>query len=181
MAELDIASETYEVYADVEFADIFLAADVRRAASWAALADDEDAKGRGLVSGTRALQRLVGWTDGVPSITTPPLAVQQATAMLAADMLSDPDLGDTPGTASNIKRVRGGPAEVEFFRALEGRPLPAGVWDLLASAGLLGSAADPGAGGAYVGGIRSRSHFDDDCGVVPWRDTGDWGGSGCGQ
>jgi hypothetical protein len=125
---VDIGAETYDVYADVDFADLYLAADIQRSAAWAAL--DTDTKGKALVTATRLLMRLQ-WKDGVPDIDGPPAEVQQACALLAADIAAQPKLGDSGSTASNVKSVGAGSARVEFFRPTEGAPLPTAAFDLL--------------------------------------------------
>lgn len=179
MPSVDIGAETYPAYADQDYADVFLLADARRSASWAARTPDT--KGRGLVTATRLLQRQTGWTDGAPDINDPPEAVKEVTSMLADDILAKPLLGDDARqVGSNVKRAKGGPAEVEFFRAIPASTiLPQYVIDLLLAAGLW-SGSDSGDGGPVVSGVRSASHFPDECGdVVPWRDTG-WPGVGCG-
>lgn len=164
-----IDGDTYDVYADTDFADAWLKADVSRAAAWAAITDD-DIKGRGLVSATRVLQSYPGWTDGVPDIADPPEAVQQAASMLAADLIAKPALQANPTGASNVKRAKAGSAEVEFFYpSSSGTPFPSDIWALLIAAGLVGGAADSGSDGFYASGLRQRSHFG-----PPWCDEPEW-------
>jgi hypothetical protein len=126
---VDIGAETYDVYADVDFADIYLAADVLRSPIWDALTVAGD-KEKALVTATRLLTRLQ-WKDGVPDITAPPAEVQQAAALLAADIAAQPKLGDSASSGSNVKSVGAGPARVEFFRPVEGNVLPSAAFDLL--------------------------------------------------
>lgn len=160
MPTADIGSETYSVYADQEFADAYLGADVKRADVWAARSNT--LKGRGLVSATRLLQRQ-SWVSGTAPLILAPsdpdysLPVSQATAMLAADILSDPELTNSGSTESNIKKVDADGTSVEFFRGTSGTPLPPGPWDLLR--GLLGSAVS--LGGGYLSGGDFPSRFDD--------------------
>lgn len=155
MPDIDVGDFTYSTYADVEFADEYLSADVERATTW--MARSELDKGRGLVSATRLLQRM-GWASGeAPSTDAAPSPVPEATSMLAADILTTPALSSGSGTGSNTKRVKAGSAEVEFFRPVEGTPLPQAVWDLLRP--LLGGTASAEAWG-LVGGTDQCSRFD---------------------
>ena len=71
MATVDIGSNSYEAFADADFADEYLAADILRADSWAILSDDN--KGRALVSATRFLLALP-WCAEAPSPSAEPSA-----------------------------------------------------------------------------------------------------------
>jgi hypothetical protein len=162
-ATVDIGAETYDVYADVDFADIYLAADVLRADFWASLTTAGD-KERPLVSATRLLQRLQ-WKDGVPDITAPPEVVKAATALLAADIAALPKLGDSGSTSSNVKAVGAGSARVEFFRPVEGSPLPSAAFDLLRDLLGVGDSSDPaldntayGSSGCYPSRFDPRDY-----------------------
>lgn len=144
MADVTIGATTYKAFEDVAGADLHLAADVARAASWALKSDD--AKGRGLVSATRMLLALP-WCDTAPDPATDPApdVVQEVTAELASDLLDKPKLfADATGN-SNVKSAKAGSAQVEFFAPVEGGPpLPRALWDRLVAAGLvcLNSAGD---------------------------------------
>lgn len=165
MATITIGSGTYDSFSDVAFADTYLGADVARAASWAARSTDD--KGRGLVTSTRVLSRL-NWIDGVPDFTAPPVAVKEATAVFAADILTKPALASTPGTEQTKKRVKAGSAEVEFFKQDPGTvlPVPKYVFDILMAAGLIGGTADAGFIAPYVSGSDFPSRFTYDDPVV---------------
>lgn len=152
--DVDIGSDTFAAFADVDFADSFLVGDVARAVPWAAF--DDDQKGRGLVSATRMLQQL-GWCpDPPPDPAGPdiPPEVQQATAMLAADLLAKPKLFADASGDSNVKSVKAGSAQVEFFSPTSGGPpIPQAIWTMLLNAGLVGCGSDDGTNeGAYVSG-----------------------------
>ena len=141
MPQVTVGSFDFDSYIGLDEADEYLAGDVARATDWAI--KNEDARSRALSSATRMLQRLV-WNDGVPPIDGAPEIVQQVTAMLAADLLADPDLFNDGSGASNVKSVKAGSASVEFFSpAAGGTPIPRWLWDLLVAAGLVGI---PGAG-----------------------------------
>lgn len=162
MASVTINVVDYPVYADADFADAYLAADVSRAAPWDALAADD--KSRALVTATRLLQRQ-SWRDGVVPTTDDPVAevVAQATSLLAIDIVAKPTLGDDGSTSSNIKSVGGsGVPTVEFFSPVRGNPLPPAAFALLR--GLLGPASsmsDPALDGtAYGCSPWQRSRFD---------------------
>jgi hypothetical protein len=163
IATVSVNGNDYQVYADLEFADEYLGGDVARADNWEALDEDPD-QGRALVTATRLLQRQ-SWRDGVPSLDDPPLIVQQATALLAADISAKPALGDSGSTGSNVKSVGAGSAKVEFFRPTAGTPLPQAAYDLLGD--LLGpptgAATDPSLDGtAYGSEFWRHSRFPPD-------------------
>lgn len=160
MAEVTINGKAYEAFADIEFADDYLAADAARADAWDERDDDPD-KARGLVSATRLLLRDVPWKDGPPDLTVPPEAVKQATALLAADILAKPALADKASTGSNVKRVSAEGTGVEFFRGDDSAvtPLPSAAWNLLLAAGLIGTGAGALEGGAFYSGGCQESRF----------------------
>jgi hypothetical protein len=153
MPQIDIGSETYDVFADLDFADPFLAGDVMRAGPWATRNDD--AKGRGLVSATRMLLSLP-WCDEVPGFDDAPAVVQEVTSMLASDLLAKPKLfADATGN-SNVKSAKAGSASVEFFSPVSGGPpIPTSLWNMLLNAGLMcpGKLGDGTLEGAIVTGI----------------------------
>lgn len=133
MVDVVIGAAVYDGYADQSTADAFLAADFARATAWAALTNDQ--KGQALVSATRRLDRLkwlgektsavqpLQWPrtgtvdcDGVAvPDSTVPIAIIHATILLAADITAKSSLEDDTSTATNIKRVRAGRVEIEFF------------------------------------------------------------------
>lgn len=140
MAKVYIDVNVYDSFADIDHADAYLAADVTRAALWGALGEDD--KGRALVTATRLLLRQ-SWIDGTPSLETPPDVVKDAAALIAADVVAKPAVADG-ANGSNVKAVGAGSARVEFFRPVEGAPLPPAAFLLLRD--LLGSgssASDP--------------------------------------
>lgn len=156
MATITISGNDYSSYASVAEADAYLAADVARYAAWAAL--DTDDKGRALVTASRYLYAL-DWVDGPPSYDTPPSAVVEATALFAADIAAKPSLGNDASTGSNVKRVKGGEAEVEFFRPTAGAALPSYLLRLLGE--LLGTDVTWAEGGTAYGSENCQvSRFD---------------------
>jgi hypothetical protein len=159
MAEVAIGSCFYSTFAEVEEADEYLAADMKRYSGWAALSADD--KARALVTATRYLDGLV-WLEP-PAYDNPPQAVKEANALLAADIAAKPTLGDDSSTGSNVKRVKGGEAEVEFFRPTSGTALPSYLLRLLG--GLLDSDPTWAEGGTAYGS--------DDCYTSRFEKT-DW-------
>jgi len=159
MAKVDVGSETYDSFATLDFADVFLGGDVLRAGLWAIR--NEDARGRGLVSATRLLMRLP-WKGGVPSLDETPDVVQEVAAMLAADMVAKPRLFADASANSNVKTAKAGSAQVEFFQPVgDAPPLPLALWTMLLTAGLVSGGTDPGEGenaGAIVTGISDGCH-----------------------
>lgn len=170
MVELTLGGNAYDSFSSVADADLFLAGDVVRAAAWALREDDP--KMRGLISATRMLLALP-WCDTAPDPTVDPVdpIIAEVVAMLAADLLAKPKLfADATGN-SNIKSVKAGSAQVEFFSPVAGGPpLPLALWNRLLAAGLvcLGEAGSSLNEGAFVSGAS-------DCrrplyGRLPW----DW-------
>ncbi len=160
MAELDIAGNDYVSYAELDYADEYLAGDLLRADDW--LARPEVTRKRALVSATRLLMRLQ-WRAGPPSLEETPQVVQDATCLLAADIAKKPAQGDSAQTGSNVKAVGAGSARVEFFRPTEGQVLPQAAFGLLRDLlgqddALLGGVGEASAFGSCAG---QRSRFDD--------------------
>lgn len=159
MPLVDVTGEEYGSYTTLDNADLYLAADAARAVVWATRTENE--KGRGLVSATRTLQRLSWAAGSPPAIDVAPVAVQDATAMLAADILTSPELaGGASAGASNVKRAKAGSAEVEFFRPVAGTILPLDILSLLGV--LLGNSGGTSVSlFGIVGGNDFGSRFDD--------------------
>lgn len=169
MASVVILGNSYPSYESVTDADLFLAADVKRATAWAVRTTDQ--KGQGLAGATRLLMQI-SWCGGtVPDIDAPPLAVADATAMLAADGLLKPSLFSSPSGNSNIKVAKAGSVQVEYFRPVDtAAPLPDDIWALLTSAGLVGCPPDPSPDdGPYASGLY------DGCGPRPGSCCDGWG------
>lgn len=155
MATITISAVEYQSFASVAEADSYLAADMSRYAAWALLTADN--KGRALITASRYLATL-DWLDGVPSYDTPPAVVVEATALFAADIAAKPSLGNDASTGSNVKRVKGGEAEVEFFRPTSGSALPSYLLRLLGA--LLGTDVTwPEGGTAYGSDPCQESRF----------------------
>jgi hypothetical protein len=128
MPTVTINAVDYDVYADVDAANEFLAADFG-ATLWRAEAD-EDQKARALVSSTRLLNRL-NWagdkTDVDQSLAWPrtgfsdvdedtiPQGVVDASIVLAKLIHAGSSVDSSGDQASNIKRLKAGSVEQEFF------------------------------------------------------------------
>lgn len=157
MAKVDIGSETYDAYADVDYADVHLAADVFRGPQWAAITDP-DAKGRGLVSAARLMAGLP-WVDPAPTYDDAPAIVKDVNSMLAADLLANPKLVKDASGNSNVKAAGAGSARVEFFKPVEdGTAIPSNLYSLLVNAGLVSgvSTGDEVAGPIVTGNSACR-------------------------
>lgn len=166
MATITISGNDYSSFASVAEADAYLAADIARYTAWAAL--DPDDKGRALVTASRYLAAL-DWVDGTPSFDTPPSVLVEATSLFAADIAAKPSLGSDASTGSNVKRVKGGEAEVEFFRPTAGAALPPYLLRLLGE--LLGTDVTWAEGGtAYGSEDCQESRFD----RTDWRLSGSY-------
>jgi hypothetical protein len=152
--DVAIANVDYEAFAAIDFADEYLGADVNAAAWRAATAD---AKGRDLVTATRIL-KAQDWRAGVDQDPVFLIAIQEATAELAAQIEGGLDASNSNGTPSNVKRIKAGSVEQEFFQTdpSDTPPLPVPVWRIVrrwidggADIGLAGSASF-GTGGCSI-------------------------------
>lgn len=129
MAEITLGSATYRSYASIAAADEYLAADANLYASWAALTAT-GAKERPLISASRYLESLT-WKDDTPSYTDTPDIIAEAAIILAAQVALKPKLLESLGSGENVKRVKAGTAEVEFFVATAGKSLPDRILKIL--------------------------------------------------
>lgn len=175
MATVDIGSNSYETYADVDQADEYLAAEAG-ATAWRALTGDdgEDTKARALVSATRLIDRqqwpgerdeddqTLAWprsgtgVSGVVDDEVPQLVID-ASIVLASLIVAGVDVTSVPSTASGrVKRQRAGSVEIEYFGdvGISGTRLPLQVHEMLAP--LFGYT---GLGGARPQGTDACSDF----------------------
>lgn len=163
-----IGAAQYTVMVSLEDADTILAADIGRAAAWAALSTDQ--KGQALVTGTRKHDRLdwqgekteadndhdfprTGLKDqegeDVNSATIPE-EVEFSVAYYAADVAAKPSLDGQQTTGSNIKSVEAGSTGVEFFTGTSGTRLPTTNMELVG----LWLAGTGGLGGVHASGTE---------------------------
>lgn len=154
--QVDVGSETFDSFADLEFATAFLTGDIARAVGWARM--NEDAQGRALVSATRMLLQMPWCVDPRPGPADEdiPAVISEVTAMLAADLAAKPRLFADASGNSNVKSAKAGSAQVEFFAPVDGGPpIPTALWRMLLNAGLvcLGSTGSAINDGAIVSGI----------------------------
>ena len=134
---IDINGNQYDAFADVATADDYLAGDVQRGPAWSAITDPDE-KGRGLVSATRLMLTLP-WVGEVPDPSVDQLdPIPTVAAMLAADLVASPELFADASGNSNVKTVKAGSVDIEFFTPVQGGPpIPRRLWDMLAQAGLV--------------------------------------------
>lgn len=138
ITSITIGSNSYDSYATVAEADIYLAVDPNRNPVWSALTADQ--KGINLISATRLLDTLnwvgtktsptqntawprtnVLYPDGTPvGVNDLPIEVENATILLAGSIAIDADVAISGGSASNKKKVKAASIELEFFRPTEG-------------------------------------------------------------
>jgi hypothetical protein len=143
MADIELGGRPYKALCSQDEADAFLAGDVSRATSWALR--DIQPKRRGLISATRMMLALP-WSDGPPNpdADDSPAVLAEVCAMLACDLLAKPKLFADASANSNVKNVKAGSAQVEFFRPVDDAPpLPLALWRLLEGAGLVTAADGP--------------------------------------
>lgn len=159
MPTVTIDSNDYDVYADVETADAYLAGDFG-ATLWRA-ETDADQKARALVTATRILDRQnwvgektdpdqpLAWprtgVDGYDEDTTPQPIID-ASIVLAKQIHAGSKVDDQASIESGIKRQKAGSVEVEYFiPTSDPTRLPTAVQELVApwlgGTGLAGSIA----------------------------------------
>lgn len=161
--------------------DTYMNGSAQKAAYWSANVTTDDARGRLLVDATRMLDGIA-WagtkTSPTQALAWPrtgvvradgtavdplfyPIEIVHAAYELAFAILVDPDIVDSGGsTASNIKRVKAGTAEVEFMGRSSGLPLPKSAWSLVSM--FAASAAGSGVGFGFALGTCEESQFDGD-------------------
>lgn len=129
------SGDFYDVYANVDDADTYLAGSAT-AASWRALTDPDD-KARFLVTATRTLDRQC-WkgtkTDSAQPLAWPrsgtgvdgveddvvPQAIINASIELAAGLVDDTAVVTSQNTESAIQSLKAGSAAITFFRGTGG-------------------------------------------------------------
>ena len=123
MAQITIGSNQYDAYCDVAYADGYMAADAALYSAWAEF--DADAKGRAIISASRYLAGLCWAAGDPPGYTDVDGDIQEACAVLAAMVASEPNLITGSAGAVNgqsgtqdVRRAQAGSAEVEFFDPL---------------------------------------------------------------
>lgn len=173
MTTLDIGGNTYDVYADVPTADIYLLADIQYSATWCAATSDT--KSSALVSATRYLdsknwqgdktsdvQPLEWPRDNVSGVDngTTPQEIIDASIILAAMTVADPTALSASNTTNNVKVAKAGSAMVENFKQSSKSitVFPSMVQNMI------GQWLDGASGGlsGIVSGNKCTSVFDDD-------------------
>lgn len=133
MGTVSISGNDVNIFGSRSAADTYFATQL--GTTWAAASIVDRSKA--LVSASRWIVRegVVG-TDG--TALTPaaddantPTEVQEGTYELAAALIDDPTIADARRGGSNIKRVKGGSAEVENFRPQSGHRIPQKAYALL--------------------------------------------------
>ena len=136
MPTVTIGAIDYDVYADVATADAYYNGSTEFSA-WNAF--DTDSKARGLVSGTRLIDRQQwggtkadespttdhafareGLTDCAGNSVTAEESLElaiESSILLALDTLSEESTTQSSGTEDLTRRLKAGSVEIEFFRA----------------------------------------------------------------
>lgn len=146
MATITINTVAYYSYASLEIADAYLGAEIS-ATNWQA-SDDNDKKGRSLVSATRWLNRLVWGGDKTDSDQTNafprtgidgveddeiPQNFLDACCLLASAIFDGLDVNLNTAAGGGTKRLKADTVEIEYWRASDEAvlPLPLSVWQLI--------------------------------------------------
>lgn len=130
MPSVTIGMDSYDVFADVATATVFLAAKIGTAGIW----DDsptpaDPGQQQALVTATRWIinylrDRVADADLPDPSAMSIDPLIEEATIELAFQLVVNSSIQNNATTGSNTKRVRAGSAEVEFFRPTEGTAFP---------------------------------------------------------
>ena len=178
MGTVTISANNYTIYGTQAAAIVHLTASLGTAAE-AFIGATSANQAKALVTATRMIDS-VAW-DGDPvvegqaqafprtgltdrdgnevSSASVPTQVETATYELAAILIEDPDVrNETSGT--NVKRVKAGPAEAEFFRPIRGTRFPRVVWELLVPFAAGGGTSAEAM--SYATGTDVESSFDTD-------------------
>ena len=133
MPTVTISGTTFEVYASTADADTYLKASIQHAAAWAALTSDQKAMclveakrlfDAQLWQGSKTVSNQpLAWPrkdvvdaygEAVSSATVPQ-AITDGNVEMAAILATDAEAATALNSGSNIRRVKAGPAEVEYF------------------------------------------------------------------
>ena len=142
---ISVGGNDYTSYASVPESKIVLAVDPTRMAAWAALSDE--AKGIRLIAATNRIDLLRWQGQKNGGVSQPnqwprsglvyqggesvlddaiPTEIERATILLAGSIASKPAQSNAGTSSIATKRVKAGPAEVEFFHrqeSLSGKPI----------------------------------------------------------
>jgi len=133
MAEVDVGTETYEVYADLDTADLYAGAALHGTTYRDASNDD---KGRALTTATRTLDRQ-RWkgvkTDELQTLAWPrtntgvegvdvdevPLNIINASIELAFALLDGSEVQNQQTTAERVRSMSAGSVSISHFRGID--------------------------------------------------------------
>ena len=177
---ITIATINYISYASLVEANVRLAVDPTRSAAWALLTDDQ--KRADLVAATYRLDLLqwkgekaggalqenafprtgLTYKDGTAVTDTDvPQEVEDATILLAGSIALDASNANQGSSGSNLKRVKAGSAEAEFFRPTTGVQLQDTTAFTLVKCFLAGQSGANVGQGNFASGVCDSSSFSD--------------------
>lgn len=117
MDTVTIGSATYDVYADVSVADMYLDAAIH-AETWWTL--DTDTKARALVTATRTLDRQTWLEDySTQALREDIDNIINASIELALSLAEGSDVQNQQTTAERVKRLQAGSVSIENFRGID--------------------------------------------------------------
>ena len=145
---LDLDGNDYSVYGSEAEAKVYFAASIN-SENWNS--SDPNRRKKAQVSATRNFNRqrwegtitvpgqVLAWPrTGVTDLegvavdeNTIPVEVEEASYELALSFLTDATVEESTNSGSNLKRVKAGSAEVEFFKPTKGTRFPSKVQELL--------------------------------------------------
>ena len=184
LSTITVGGNDHISYASVDEADIALSVDPTRMVAWAALSGED--KGIRLIAATNRLD-LLSWqgqktagasqpnkwprsgllyrdSESVPDDTIP-AEIERATILLAGSIASRPAQSNAGTSSIAVKRVKAGPAEVEFFHRQEsvsGKPIQDETVFELVRQWLEGSNVVTGSTGPLATGTDGKSSFEGD-------------------
>lgn len=179
MIDLTLSTNDYRVYTSLADITVYVAGDIVLGPVWDGITD-EDFKARAAITATRFMAQLPwlgtetsspdAWPrDNVPGVSdgTTPSAVDAAYSVLAAELITTPNLlqkftASANSSKGNIKRVKGGSAEVEFDTSASSVKTVSGVAALVPPSVvdflrpyLIATSSVSGTGGAELFGVSS--------------------------
>lgn len=165
MAEVDVGSETYTTYADLDTADVYALAASHATAFRAASTDD---RGRFLVTATRILDRQI-WKSDYDTFAERAVVqdIIDASIELAIDLANGSKVQTNQTTAGEISSLSAGSVSISYRRTAAGTSptrFPLIVQELLY--GYLGDDASGNSLWPKVNGVDEETVFPIDLGVT---------------
>lgn len=132
MEVIMIASQPYDSYATLAYADQYLAAAIHAGTDWSSA--EETTREQSLVTSTRILDRQ-RWKDAYDTQEEREVVqdIVDASVEMALALVQGSTLQSSQNTSQVLQSIKAGSVSLTYFRGAEGRALrfPLPVWELL--------------------------------------------------